>query len=214
MRFVSKHANYMFVARADKVQMVLGPGGMMMPQTVQPAIMCQFQHGLVRPDECEIAKQHWLGFGRRDDGSISAYGATPMISVGVVDGQAHDGWNPDLMFSVFDTESIVDPADREYAEKMLLEDSGFGRDHILIGDKRLEAPWPTYEQDKGKKGEPTHKIICEMIRMGGYDPDYVLAYEQQRDRPRQQVIDAIEALKVELAAEAAEAESLQREIPA
>ena len=53
MRFVSKHANYMFVARPDKIQMVLGSGGMMMPQTVEAAIMCQFQHGMVRPDECE-----------------------------------------------------------------------------------------------------------------------------------------------------------------
>ena len=53
-----------------------------------------------------------------------------------------------------------------------------------------------------------------MIRMGGYDPDYVIAYESQRERPRQQIIDAVEALKTELAAEAAEAESLQREIPA
>ena len=72
MRFVSKHANYMVVARPDKVQMVLGPGGMMLPQTVEAAIMCQFQHGMVRPEEAEIAKQHWLGFGKREDGSIIA----------------------------------------------------------------------------------------------------------------------------------------------
>jgi hypothetical protein len=214
MRFISKHANYMFVARADKVQMVLGPGGIMMPQTVEPAIICQFQHGMVRPDEVEIAKKHWLGFGTRDDGTLVAYGATPTTVVGVVNGQAHEGWNPELMFSVFDSETIPNLDDRKFAEDALLNNAALGIDHIEVSGKRLDPPWPTYEQDKGKKGEPTHKIICEMIRMGGYDPDYVLAYEQQRDRPRQQVIDAVEALKVELVAEAAEAESLQREIPA
>lgn len=214
MRFVSKHANYMFVARPDKVQMVLGPGGMMMPQTVEPAIMCQFQHGMVRPDESEVAKQHWLGFGRRDDGTQVAYGATPTTVVGVVNGQAHEGWNPDLMFSVFDTDSILNTDDRKYTEERLLNDPAYGLDHIRVDAKKLDPPWPTYDQDKGKKGQPTAQIICEMIRSGGYDIDYVMAYESQKDRPRQSVLDALEALKVELAAEADEADALAREITA
>lgn len=214
MRFVSKHANYIFVARPDKVQMVLGPGGMMMPQTVQPAIICQFHHGLVRPDEAEVAKQHWLGFGRRGDGTAIAFGATPTTVVGVVNGQAHEGWNPDLMFSVYDTDEIADPEDRKLAEERLLNDAGFGIDHIQVSGQKLDPPWPTYEDAKGKKGQPTHQIICDMVRMGGYDIEYVMAYEMQRERPRDTVIEALEALKVELAAEAAEAEALSREIPA
>lgn len=214
MRFVSKHANYIFVARPDKVQMVLGPGGMMMPQTVQPAIICQFHHGLVRPDEAEVAKQHWLGFGRRGDGTAIAFGATPTTVVGVVNGQAHEGWNPDLMFSVYDTDEIADPEDRKLAEERLLNDAGFGIDHIQVSGQKLDPPWPTYEDAKGKKGQPTHQIICDMVRMGGYDIEYVMAYEMQRERPRDTVIEALEALKAELAAEAAEAEALSREIPA
>jgi hypothetical protein len=214
MRFVSKHANYMFVARPDKIQMVLGSGGMMMPQTVEAAIMCQFQHGMVRPDECELAKQHWLGFGRREDGTQVAYGATPTTVVGVVNGQAHEGWNPDLMFSVFDTDSIPNEEDRRIAEDRLLNDPGFGLDHIRVDEKQLEAPWPTYDQDKGKKGLPTAEIICTMVREGGYDIDYVIAYENQKDRPRVSVIEALEKLKVELAEEASEAEALKREITA
>jgi len=214
MRFVSKHSNYMFVARPDKVQMVLGHGGMMLPQTIEPAIICQFQHGLVRPDEMEVAKNHWLGFGAREDGTLVAYGATPTTVVGVVNGQAHEGWNPDLMFSIFDTDSIPNEDDRRHAEERLLADAGLGIDHIQVSGKKLDPPWPTYENDKGKKGQPTHQIICEMVRMGGYDIDYVVAYENQRERPRQQVLDALEELRVQLVAEAAEAESLQREIPA
>jgi len=214
MRFVSKHANYMFIARPDKVQMVLGPGGMMMPQTVEPAIMCQFQHGMVRPDECEVAKQHWLGFGHREDGTQVAYGATPTTVVGVVNGQAHEGWNPDLMFSLFDTDSIGNEEDRRVAEERLMADAGFGLDHIRVDAKKLDPPWPTYDQDKGKKGLPTAQIICEMIRDGGYDIDYVVAYESQKDRPRQNVLDALEKLRAELAAEASEAEALEREITA
>lgn len=124
MRFVSKHSNYMVVARPDKVQMVLGSGGAMLPQTVEPAIMCQFQHGLVRPDEAQVAKQHWLGYGTRNDGTIGAYGATPTTVVGVVNGQAHEGWNPDLMFSVYDTNEIANPEDRKIAEERLMSDLG------------------------------------------------------------------------------------------
>ena len=51
MRFVSKHGNFTFIARPDTVQMILGPGGAMMPHTVQSAIICDFTHGMVRPDE-------------------------------------------------------------------------------------------------------------------------------------------------------------------
>jgi hypothetical protein len=214
MRFVSRHANYTFIARPDKVQMVLTTNGTMTPQTVVAAIQCDFQHGLVRPEEAEMAKQHWLGFGRREDGTAIAYGATPTTVVGVVNGQAHDGWNPDLMFSVFDTDTIPNEEDRTYTEKRLVEDASNGNHYIQVTGKKLDPPWPTYEQMQGKKGQPTSALICNMIREGGYDPDYVIAYELQRERPRYDIPKAIEALKVELAAEAAENASLQREIPA
>jgi hypothetical protein len=61
---------------------------------------------------------------------------------------------------------------------------------------------------------PTAEIICTMVREGGYDIDYVIAYENQKDRPRVSVIEALEKLKVELAEEASEAEALKREITA
>lgn len=214
MRFVSRHANFTFVARPDTVQMVLGSGGVMLPQTVVPAIQCEFQHGLVRPDEAELAKQHWLGFGRRDDGTMIAYGATPTTVVGVVNGMAHEGWNPDLMFSVFDTDTIPNEEDRKYAEKRLLEDSSNGNHYIQVSGKKLDPPWPTYEDMKGVKGRSNAQQVCEMIRQGGYDPDYVIAYELARERPRYEITQAIEKLKGELAAEAAEDASLKREIPA
>lgn len=214
MRFVSKHANFTFIARPDKIQMVLGSGGHMIPQTVVPAIQCDFQHGMVRPDEAEIAKQHWLGFGSRDDGTLVAYGATPTTVTGVVNGMAHEGWNPDLMFSVFDTETIPNEEDREYTEKRLLEDHGNGRDYIQVSGKKLTPPWPTYEEMKGVKGNSIPHQVCEMVRMGGYDIDYVIAYELSRDRPRYEITKALDELRVELAIEAAEEASLKREIPA
>ena len=214
MRFVSKHANYTFVARPDTIQMVLGPGGAMIPQTVVPAIICDFQHGMVRPDEAELAKQHWLGFGRRDDGTIIAYGATPTTVVGVVNGQAHDGWNPDLMFSVFDTETIPNEEDRKYTEDRLLKDHGNGRDYIQVSGKRLDPPWPNYDEMKGIKGNSKAVQVCDMVRNGGYDIDYVIAYELSRERPNYEITQALEKLKVTLAAEAAEDASLSREIPA
>jgi hypothetical protein len=214
MRFVSRHSHYTFVARPDVVQMVIGPGGVMIPQTVQQSISCDFQHGMVRPEEMEMAKQHWLGFGRRDDGTLSAYGATPTTVVGVVNGEAHEGWNPDLMFSVFDTDSIPNEDDRKECEDRMLNDAGNGNHYIQVSGKKLDPPWPTYEQMQGKKGQPTSALICNMIREGGYDPDYVIAYELQRERPRYDIPKAIEALKVELAADAVENASLNREIPA
>jgi hypothetical protein len=115
---------------------------------------------------------------------------------------------------VFDTDTIPNEEDRLYTEKRLVEDASNGNHYIQVTGKKLDPPWPTYEQMQGKKGQPTSALICNMIREGGYDPDYVIAYELQRERPRYDIPKAIEALKVELAAEAAENASLQREIPA
>ena len=214
MRFVSKHANFTFIARPDKVQMVVGPGGTNIAQTIEPALVCDFRHGLVRPEECELAKQHWLGFGSRDDGTLVAYGATPTTVVGVVNGVAHEGWNPDLMFSVYDTEEIANEEDRAYVEDRLKNDHGNGREFIQVSGKQLVPPWPNYEDMKGVKGNSTAQMICTMIREGGYDPDYVIAYELSRERPRYEITKAIEELKVEMAAVAAEDASLVREVPA
>jgi hypothetical protein len=214
MRFVSKSSNFTFIAQPDKVQMVLGPGGVMIPQTVQPAIVCDFVHGMCRPDEAMMAAERWLGLGVRRDGSPAAFGAGPTVSSGVVNGVAHDGWNPMLKFSVFDTESIPDEASRKIAEERLLTDSANGNYYILVSDKKLDPPWPTYEDMKGVKGAPVSKQVTEMIRNGGFDLDYVSAYEAARENPRQDVIDAIEVLRAELIAEANDDASLRREIPA
>jgi hypothetical protein len=214
MRFVSKHGNFTFVARPDTVQMILGPGGAMMPHTVESAIICDFTHGMVRPDEAVMAAEKWMGMGSRTDGTPIAFGAIPSGQSGVVNGVAHDSWQPMLTFSVFDTESIPNEADRAYAEKRLLEDASNGNHYIQVGHRKLDPPWPTYEQMQGKKGQPTSALICNMIREGGYDPDYVIAYELQRERPRYDIPKAIEALKEELAAQAVEDASLAREIPA
>ena len=214
MRFVSKHGNYTFIARPDTVQMILGPGGAMMPHTDQSAIICDFTHGMVRPDEAIMAAEKWMGMGQRQDGTPIAFGAIPSGQSGVVNGQAHDSWQPALTFSVFDTENIPNKEDREYAEKRLLEDASNGNHYIQVGHRPLDPPWPTYETMQGKKGKPTAALICDMIRDGGYDPDYVIAYELQRERPRYEIPKAIEAMKEELAAQAVEDASLNREIPA
>ena len=214
MRFVSKSSNYTFIAQADKVQMVLGPGGVMMPQTVQPAIVCDFVHGMCRPDEAMMAAERWLGMGAHRDGTPVAFGATPMTASGVVNGVAHEGWNPALVFSVFDTESIPDEASRKIAEDRLMSDSANGNYYILVSDKKLAPPWPTYEDMKGVKGAPVSKQVTDMIRNGGFDLDYVAAYEAAREAPRQDVIDAIEVLRADLIAEANDDASLRREIPA
>lgn len=214
MRFVSKHGNFTFVARPDTVQMILGPGGAMMPHTVQSAIICDFTHGMVRPDEAMMAAEKWMGLGTRSDGTPIAFGAMPSVQSGVVNGVAHDSWQPMMTFSVFDTDTIPNAEDREYAEKRLLEDAGNGVHYIQVGHRKLAPPWPTYEEMKGIKGNSTAQMVCRMIKDGGYDPEYVIAYELQRDRPRYEITKAIEEMKLELAAEAAEDASLVREISA
>ncbi len=214
MRFVSKSANYTFVARPDQTVLAVGPGGVMLPQTTVQAIVCDFAHGMVRPDEMVIAGEKWLGLGSRRDGTPAAFGAAPMTTTGVVNGVAHDGWNPYLTFSVFDTESILDEEDRKYAEKRLMEDSENGVRYILVSGKKLAAPWPSYDEIRGAKGRSAASVICSMIRDGGYDLDYVLAYELSSEVPRERVTVAIEELRAELIKEAAEDASLVREIPA
>jgi len=214
MRFVSKSANYTFVARPDVTQLALGPGGVMIPTTVQNAISCDFTHGMVRPDEAMIAAEKWLGMGSHRDGTPAAFGAAPLTTTGVVNGVAHDGWNPSLTFSVFDTDSIPNEDDRKYAEKRLMEDSENGTRYILVSGRKLEAPWPSYDDIRGAKGRSAASVICSMIRDGGYDLEYVLAYELASPVPRERVTVAIEELRAELIKEAAEDASLMREIPA
>ena len=67
---------------------------------------------------------------------------------------------------------------------------------------------------KGIKGNSTAQMVCRMIQDGGYDPEYVIAYELQRERPRYEITKAIEEMKLKVAADAAEDASLSREIPA
>ena len=119
-----------------------------------------------------------------------------------------------MTFSVFDTESIPNLEDRAYAEKRLVEDSSNGNHYIQVGNRPIDPPWPTYEEMRGVKGKPTAVLVSDMVRTGGYDIDYVIAYEQARERPRTEVVEALEVLRIELAAEAVEDASLSREIPA
>lgn len=118
------------------------------------------------------------------------------------------------MFSVYDTDTIPNEEDRKYAEERLKNDHANGKDYIQVSGKKLVPPWPTYEEMKGVKGRSNAMIVCDMVRTGGYDIDYVIAYELSRERPRYEITKALEDLRVELAAEAAEEATLKREIPA
>ena len=156
------------IAQPDRLTgMILGPGGAMMPHTVQSAIICDFTHGMVRPDESVMAAEKWLGLGTRSDGTPIAFGAMPSVQSGVVNGVAHDSWQPMMTFSVFDTESIPNLEERECAEKRLLEDSGNGLHYIQVGHRPLSPPWPTYEEMRGIKGNSTAQMVCRMIEDGG-----------------------------------------------
>lgn len=69
---------------------------------------------------------------------------------------------------------------------------------ILVEKPRLPAPWPKYDEIvASKEGLSSKEVVDKIvgtIESIGCDPAVVIAYEQQRDKPRKSVISAVEAL--------------------
>lgn len=221
MRFVSRSANYRLIARNDEEYEIFEQvGGNLIPKRVKrPILLCEFKHGMARPDEAYAAMLHWAGTPstRTDPERVDAfgnripdvYGAIPyQRSIPIRDGVGRitgvsEPHRVDYNFSLFDSEWIKDPEDREVAEQALLNNADNGIWYVLVEKEKIPAPWPGYEKMRGTKANPVEQQIISMIHQGGFDAAMVLAYEQA-NRNRENVTKALEALIGEMVAAANE----------
>lgn len=225
MRYVSRSSNYMLIARNEQEHEIFEQvGGNLIPKTLaKPILVCQFRHGIVQPDEAYAAMLHWSGMPstRTDPDRVDAsghgvpdvFGATPyQRSVPLRDGVGRitavsEASRPEYTFSMFDTEWITDEIDRKDAEEALATNADNNIWYVKVEKAQIPAPWPGYEKMRATRGKTIEMAIMEMIDVGGYDPNFVMAYEKAH-KDRKPVIDAIEKLLSDVAEAEAEKKSM------
>lgn len=229
MRFVSRSANYTLVARPDaEYEVFETTEGTMIPRTIRkPALILKFKHGVAHPDEVYAAQMHWAGTPTRrtdpervDASGHSApdvFGAVPyqrgvtiQDGVGRITGVSNAS-RPDFNFSLYDTEWITDKADREIAEKALLENSDHGDWYVKVDAVTVPPPWPNYDKVRAKKGMTVAETIASKCVEDGYNPGVVLAYEKAHAN-RAAVVEALEAVVNDAATLAEEEQALEVEV--
>jgi hypothetical protein len=184
MRFVSKIRKYQICFQRDIIEhFATGES-----RVIQPLLNCEFDlFGSMRPYEIAAAREAFINRGL----PLEADGITTI--------------DPLYRFSVFDTEEFqkhhrLTDEKRVELEQFLLNNFAYGTYYIMVEEPRVPAPWPTYDTVRGVKGSPTALRIAEKVREDGFPVEDVIAYERQNQN-RQDVIDALEALKVEEAVE-------------
>lgn len=225
MRFVSRSANYRLIARNDEEYQVFDQiSGQLVPKSVRrPLLICEFKHGMARPDEVYAAKLHWNGTpsSRTDPDRVDAmghpvpdaYGAMPyQRAIPIRDGVGRitgvsEPHRPDYNFSLFDSEWIQDEDDRKVAEQALLNNPDNNIWYVRVEKARIPAPWPGYDKMRGTKARPIEQAILGMIDDGGFDIGFVLEYEKA-NKNRDAVVQALEVKLGEQAAAAAEREAM------
>jgi hypothetical protein len=169
--FVSKYRAYSFVGRhAVDRQRHLDTA-----EPVRAGIQCDFLHfGL----PAWASKQ-----------ALDAFGG--------VAGLGHDE-DPAWRLSMYDTDLEAgrygwSTETKREIEERLLSGPSIGVDYVLVEKPRLPAPWPAYDQVKAKGQKSVARVIADKVAEDGYDPRYVIDYEQENaDRP--EVVAALQEL--------------------
>jgi hypothetical protein len=170
MRFIAKYAKYAVQIRPQIIE-AYATGH---TKVVQPQIVAQFSLNLVDGDERALARQMWSfnGFYQEED----------MVSIVA----------PDYRISAFDSrlaqaENDWTDEERELVETVLSRTAErFPQDLIVIEEKRVAIPWPTYDTFPGEVDELLLKIEAD-----GFALTDILAYEQENQN-RPEVIAALE----------------------
>ena len=229
MRFVSRSANYTLIARGETEYEVFETAeGTMIPRRIsKPALIIEFKHGMAYPDEAYAALLHWSGQStqRTDPERVNAsgmsapdiFGAVPYQRgivlqdvAGRISGVSNPS-RPDFNFSLFDSEWLSDADDRKEAEEALLKNSDNGVWYVKVDALEVTPPWPNYNKIRAKKGMTVAQAIAEKCADDGYNVADVLAYEKAHSN-RPAVIEALEALGNEIAANVEESEALEVEV--
>lgn len=185
MRFVSKYKRYMINFQVEIVEHYATGQS----REVQPLLNCEFDRwGSLHPWEVQAALSHW---------QVNREGGFQGLTV---DEDEMTLERPEGRLSVFDTDQFAkskglsDERKREL-EEFLLSRPEHGQDYIRIEAPALVPPWPNYDRVKGGPKGSTAVLIARKVQEDGYNIDSVLAYERQ-GKNRQDVIDAVEALRV------------------
>lgn len=213
MIFVSNFNNYKILVQRDitrRVPTIEGDDQGWERVVVRPQIFAEFRSpGHLTYNQRRQALDF---FDQRDTGEDQMppgpYRTTAMASDPDFEGFFYQGSDHWLMFSVLNTETDcpsvdgMDPSEvRALVEKTLLACQQLGQDYIQIEVETTPAPWDTYE-------EMHHTQIAKACKLLKKDPLAVIAYEKEREKPRDSVIVDLEALIAETAAEQASIDAL------
>ena len=176
LRFVSDSAKYTYQAIPVTEEILADSHGHSRLTVTDKGVNCEFRHGLLMQWEWETA--------------ASTFGFRGLAE--------HE--DPRWRFSAYDTdiESLQNKWTKERkqeVEQRLLASVGTG--HIHVEKPRLEAPWRGYPKIKGKNAA---EEIARIVRETEFDPHYVMNYERE-NLNRQAVIDAVNAVELELVQE-------------
>lgn len=177
MRFISNSAKY--ATWPIPPQERLGPNGKLVLD--DPGEMAQFRAGTVLPYEREIGLKQFTFPGLPRDADT---------------GQEID---PSFRLSAYDTdvEAIQrnwTPERKKAVEQAMLKSDDLGVRFILVEAPKIPAPFPTWDELRGRGQRTTPELLCERVRELGLDIEQAIAYETQ-NLQRQEVIDALEAMR-------------------
>lgn len=172
MRFICKAQDYAMCIHTEQVAYRQLANGAVDREIIKPLLMIGFNGNEMIPTyERMYALQVFMEGDTRPFGAMPEFQSQPIVDFAgrVVDMTAE--YRPDFHFSVFDTETMCAPEDREEIEQKLLNDASYGKDYILVEKQKITPPWPTYN-------ECDLATAKNMLTHGGYDLLKVLEYEE------------------------------------
>lgn len=175
MRFVSRYGGFVVSIRP----IITEAYAVGIQKTIQEPIYARFSVLTTRPEEVDLANEHWRsfnGFYQQED------------EVTIVP--------PDYRIGAFDTELAAieqswSDETRHEVEQALIDYAERWNDIIVVPVAVLAPPWPRYDEYAGTPISLARKLVDE-----GYDLSEVMAYELVNQN-RADVLAAIEDMVVD-----------------
>lgn len=205
MKFASRHAGHAITFNSGTTRAIVSPGGATSFIENGDFFNVKFEEARFSAAEIEAAKEQLFSGAKEGN----AFGSTPsrdegLISVdeAVAAGYAHlnyDGYDVYQNLGSFDTEDprVCPPQIKDEVEQFLLGHQEYGVVFVRVDNYNLTPPWPTYPLGP----EVNIANVVRFAQAGGFLVE-ALTYEVNVG----QRLELIEAYKVALAKEQAEAE--------
>jgi len=171
MRFISRTGRPSINVRREIVENYATGAS----RTVQTGLIANFNIGLLRPEERELALARWSfnGLYQEQDEVTSV---APDYRIGLFDSeeaQLTSGWSDE---------------DRELVEETLVDHASKYDEIMVVPRVMIPPPWPRYDDYAGSPRDLVHRLVED-----GHDLDAVLTYERAT-QDRDEVVEGIEAL--------------------